>query len=145
MGRKKKKIDYGLLFYREVFGLDYLHFGLWQDADELTVENLKNAQVRYFEKLVSLIPGKTESILDVGCGTGVGTEILYNKDYHVEGLSPDKYQMEEFKKRLGQNAKFNLSRFDEFIPEKKYDLIRLGLHKLLYSFKNSFALLKIFL
>ena len=129
MSKAKKetfKKDRALRFYSEVLGLERLHYGLWEDGDPRNIEGAKIAQERYEDFLIketeALFPNTSQtSILDVGCGTGIMTERLYKKGYNVEGLSPDLYQKEIFEKRVP--VKFHLARFQNFIPQKKYDLI----------------------
>ena len=41
--------DVGLRFYFEVLGLSHLHYGLWSDADPMTLEGLRRAQERYLD------------------------------------------------------------------------------------------------
>jgi SAM-dependent methyltransferase len=129
MGKTKNekfRNDRALRFYSEVLGLERLHYGIWKDQDERTLEGAKVAQKRYEDFLIAQIAqifpdGSQTAVLDVGCGTGVMSESLYKKGYQVEGLSPDLYQKEVFERRLP--VKFHLARFQNFVPEKKYDLI----------------------
>lgn len=124
--KEKFRNDRALRFYSEVLGLERLHYGIWEDQDERTLEGAKVAQKRYEDFLIheteTLYPDHSLArILDVGCGTGVMSESLYKRGYLVEGLSPDLYQQEVFEKRLP--VKFHLARFQNFTPETKYDLI----------------------
>lgn len=128
MAEKKEKFknDRALRFYYDVLGLERLHYGLWEDSDERTLEGVKVAQKRYEDFLVNEIeklsddPSQT-SILDVGCGSGVMSETLYNRKFQVEGLSPDLYQKEVFEKRIP--VPFHLARFQRFQPPKKYNIV----------------------
>ena len=59
-----KKNDRTLRFYHEVLGLDYLHYGIWDMEDELTIDNLKKAQQKYEDYIIESIPQDTKKILD---------------------------------------------------------------------------------
>lgn len=113
--------DRALRFYHEVLGLERLHYGLWQKDDALTFDNLKAAQQRYEDLLISHIPADVKSILDVGCGTGVMSANLKARHYHVEGLTPDRHQKEVINKQV--NIELHFVRFEDFSPTKTYDCI----------------------
>lgn len=128
MASKKPKFknDRALRFYNEVLGLDRLHYGLWEDNDERTLEGVKVAQKRYEDFLLAEITTLSEQpdttrILDVGCGTGVMSEALYKNTFLVEGLSPDLHQQEVFRKRIP--VPFHLARYQYFETETRYDII----------------------
>lgn len=120
-GKKKVKEDRALIFYNEVLELDRLHYGLWEDDDELSKNGLKNAQERYEKYLVSKIPEGVKNILDVGCGTGIMSKNLQKAGYQVEGLSPDMFQEKLYIENTA--ATFHLCRFEDFEPENLYDCI----------------------
>jgi len=63
------------------------------------------------------------TILDVGCGTGISTEILISKGYNVECLSPDLYNQKVINEKFKGAVKFHLTKFEEFSTEKKHDII----------------------
>jgi len=114
------RVNTALRFYHEILGLEQLHYGLW-DNDPFTMEGLKVAQERYSDHLISYFPESVKVVLDVGAGTGATSEKLKNKGYDVEALSPDPYQQYLFNKN--RDVKFHLAKFQEFKPEKKYDLV----------------------
>jgi MPBQ/MSBQ methyltransferase len=124
MTRRKKpkriKESTALRLMREVLELDHLHYGLWRD-EPLGLEGLKKAQDRYAERLCDWVPEGVRSILDVGCGTGSMALRLRDRGFEVEGLAPDPYLGEVFAERTG--LPFHLARFQEFEPERDYDLI----------------------
>lgn len=113
--------DVGLRFYFEVLGLEHLHYGLWQPEDPLTLDGLRRAQERYLETLVGLFPAGVESVLDVGCGAGATAEILQQRGFEVEGLSPDASHGERFVEATA--GRFHHSRFEDFLPDRRYDLV----------------------
>ncbi len=115
--------DLGLRVFRDVIGLEDLHFGLWEDGDELTIENCRRAQERYAERFISMIPADVRRMLDVGCGTGRNTERLVAKGYEVEALSPDPYQEQVFNEKLAGRVRFHLSRFEDFEATERFDFL----------------------
>ncbi len=117
---KRIKVSFALRFYSEVFGLDHLHFGLW-DGEPLTFDGLRSAQARYAERLGALVPEGALSILDVGCGTGSFSESLKRRGFQVEGLSPDPHQQELYAERVDEP--FHLVRFQDFDAPHPYDLV----------------------
>jgi MPBQ/MSBQ methyltransferase len=114
------KINTALRFYHEILGLDQLHYGLWEN-DDFTMNGLKVAQERYSDHLISYFPDSVKVVLDAGAGTGATSQKLQNKGYDVDALSPDPYQQHLFKKN--RNVDFHLARFQNFKPQKKYDLV----------------------
>ena len=89
--------DHILKLYSETIRSSFLHYGFWDnpervDLASLTLQDIKDAQLRYIDHLLSFIPDSTKTILDVGCGIGGNTDYLLKKGYSVEALSPDNYQ-----------------------------------------------------
>lgn len=119
---KTIKINPVLKLYLEMSGTNHLCFGLWQEKDEPTLKNLQKAQDYYLEQLVSLIPKKIKTILDVGSGVG-GLAMYLMDDYTVHSLSPDPYQEQLFKKNTENKVPFSLSTFETLEVDKTFDLI----------------------
>ncbi len=115
--------DLGFRVMRDIMGLEDLHLGLWEDGDELTIENCRRAQERYAERFISMIPPGVKRVLDVGCGTGQNASRLVTKGYEVEAVSPDSYQERVFGEKLDGRARFHLSRFEDFRAREKFDLL----------------------
>ena len=121
-------IDHVLKLYSQSIRSPYLHYGFWDDPEsidpnELTLDNMVKAQGRYIEHLASFIPDEVKTILDVGAGIGGNSSYLISKGYEVEALSPDEYQETVFKEKYDGQVKFHRSKFENFQPEKKYDLV----------------------
>lgn len=109
-----------LRLYKDVLGLDHLHYGLW-NGDPLTIDGLKAAQERYTDHLIELIGSRASSILDCGCGTGATAHKLSARGFDVEGLTPDPYQQETFVARDGLTC--HRVRFQDFQPTRRYDVV----------------------
>lgn len=121
-------IDNVLKLYSESVRSPYLHYGFWDNpesvnASEFTLNEMVKAQGRYIEHLVSFIPKDVKTVLDVGAGIGGNSSYLLSKGYEVEALSPDEYQETVFAEKYNGEVKFHRSKFEDFKPEKKYDLV----------------------
>src|SRR5437667_8962894 len=66
----------------------YLHYGLFQRADE----PIAAAQERSTELLFSRLPPPPARLLDVGVGLGTTLERLTRLGYDAEGITPDEKQ-----------------------------------------------------
>ena len=119
---RQVKTSVALQFLHRIVGLEYLNFGMWSAGDPLDLVSLRRAQERLVGRLFELLPPGVSSVLDVGCGTAVITERLAVLGYDVEGLSPDPYHGELFRARL-PDRRFHLGRFQEFEPDRRYDLL----------------------
>lgn len=109
-------------FCTEVLKLKSLHYGYWDRKEKLSLENVQNAQERYTETMLDLIPEGTESILDVGCGIGDVSFRMAEKGYKVTSISPD-INHKRFFDDSPLSIEFHNNKFEEFQSENKYDLI----------------------
>jgi MPBQ/MSBQ methyltransferase len=116
-----------LEYYLGLTNSPYLHYGYWEplpaSPEDLTPAKLRTAQQAYADRLLSFIPTGTQTILDVGCGIGGNAAYLLSQGFLVEGLAPDLFQQEQFLQRTHGNAKFYLTRFEDFNPPVTYDLL----------------------
>ena len=110
-----------LRVYHYVFGLDHLHYGLWEKEDAFSVEGLKAAQQRFEDYLVDRLPAGAESVLDVGCGTGMLSARLASMGLHVEGLAPYPHERELYERKL--DVPYHMVRFQHFESEPRFDCV----------------------
>lgn len=115
-------LDFELFFATEILKLSSLHYGFW-DGEDLTLENLKNAQKRYTETLVNLFPDNVKTVLDVGAGIGDNAKCLVSKGYEVTSISPDKNHSKYFNQILRPGLKFISTKFEDLKISEKFDLI----------------------
>lgn len=119
-----------LNYYLGLTNSSYLHYGYWHplpvSSEELTLPQFRKAQQAYAEKLFSFIPPQINTVLDVGCGIGGNAAYLLKQGFKVEGLAPDPFQQEKFLENTHQQAKFHLTKFEDFKGNNTYDLILLS-------------------
>lgn len=114
-------------YYLGLTGSPYLHYGYWQplptSTEDLTISRLCAAQEAYTAHLLEFIPARTNTVLDVGCGMGGNAAYLLARGFAVEGLAPDSFQQSMFLQHTSSQAPFYLTTFEEFQPQRSYDLI----------------------
>jgi len=118
-----------LNYYLALTQSSYLHYGYWEPLpteDELTLARFRKAQKAYAAKLLSFIPENIQTVLDVGCGVGGNAIELLERGFKVEGLAPDPFQEKQFLQATQNQAKFHLTRFEDFQSTSVYDLILLS-------------------
>jgi SAM-dependent methyltransferase len=116
----------GLVVGRFMLGMEDLHYGYWPEGLPVTPANLPAAQARYTEELIGDIPEGVRSILDVGCGAGKTAEVLLDRGYLVECVSPNAWLTAEARRRLGARAVVHQARFEELALSGPYDLLLFG-------------------
>jgi len=126
--RKQKKYskashDLELGLYSEMLLNDMLHYGYFDDIhiepDRLSFHDVESAQIRYAEKLISLILDKSRPVLDIGCGIGGIANLIQQHGFQVEVLSPNTGQINYVRKTYPALPSHHL-RFEEFKSEKKF-------------------------
>ena len=116
-------LDIGLGFAKHFYGTDYLHYGLWPESLKVEPSNLLEAQTNYADLLLETIPDGVRSILDVGCGSGKFTELLLDKGFEVEAVSPSPHLSKAVLARLGHRAKLHQCRYEDLQTDSRFDLI----------------------
>ncbi|MEX0904064.1 MAG: methyltransferase domain-containing protein [Pseudohongiellaceae bacterium] len=99
--------------------VDYLHFGLFETADE----DVYSAQQRSTDLIFDHLPKAPASILEVGMGLGTLQKILLEKGYRAQGITPDRPQYEIARHKLGDSATIHCTGFETFRTEVRFDTI----------------------
>jgi SAM-dependent methyltransferase len=102
---------------------EHIHYGLFEPDIPVGIAHLKIAQERYFQRLLEAIPAETKSILDVGCGAGKTAELLLERGYQVDCVSPGKALTAIAAERLDTRARIYRCRFEELSVPTRYDLV----------------------
>ena len=85
--------EFGLVAAQQLFKIEDIHYGFWEDGENATLGNWKQAQEAHteflFKHIFQHIENKqTSHILDIGCGVGFTTKKLLELGYNVDGLVP---------------------------------------------------------
>ncbi len=137
--QRAKKIDSkeaGLVLAQQLLDIEDLHYGLWEDDLELKLGNIREAQQRYSNLVLSCLPPPDSSpdvglrVLDIGCGTGSNLVRMLDKGYKVDAVSPADGLTKMVKERLAKHNYSNNTtlfecRFEDFPASKcknQYDV-----------------------
>ena len=103
-------------------------------------------EVDYVDKLMNENGKKIKSILDLGCGTGIHAEMLYDKGYDICGVDLSEEMLNEAResaKKSNKNIEYICSNITELNINKKYDVVTSLFHVISYISSNE-DLLKTF-
>lgn len=126
MAQKKPRRHEDLDLFARIFKVfadtPWLHYGLWLPGETPSIPTLRQAQERYVDKLVALLPPAPASVLDIGGGTGAMAGRLRSLGYDVEMLTPSEVQVGIAREELGDTVKVHLTRLEEFATDRRFDV-----------------------
>jgi hypothetical protein len=99
--------------------VDYLHYGLFEGEGE----SIGEAQERSTALLLERLPPPPARVLDVGIGLATTLTELVRRGYEAEGITPDEKQIAMVRARHGDALPVQLSRFETFETEHRFDAI----------------------
>ena len=101
--------------------LDYLHYGLWDDANT----SLEQAQQQASDFLWQHLPDTSthRRLLEVGIGLGTSAQALLKQGFEYTGITPDNHQILYAYQRYGRDAQFIHQAFEQHGALEPYDLI----------------------
>jgi SAM-dependent methyltransferase len=123
MAHKVSSRELGLILGARLLKTEDLHYGYWLPGQEVTMRNLPAAQTAHSDYLLSKIPAGVKTILDVGCGTGHVAQLLLQRGYEVECVSPAPLLTEVARKRLGPDVRIYPTTLEALQTSRTYDLI----------------------
>jgi SAM-dependent methyltransferase len=117
------ELNLELFFCTEVLDLDSLHYGYWEQEEKLDLNSIRQAQQRYTDTLLEMVPEDVHSILDIGCGIGDNAKALAAHGYEVTCISPDHIHAAYFKDVKTENIHFINTSIENFSSQQTYDLV----------------------
>ena len=120
---KELGLEAGYRYLKFTLGTEFLHYGLFEPDIPVKFENLKAAQERYTQRLIEAIPAGTQTILDVGCGSGAMAHRLIQQGYCVDCVAPGEALTAIAAERLGGLATIYRGRFETLEIPARYDLV----------------------
>lgn len=120
---KEMGLAAGLVFARYFVKTQHLHYGLWTNGLSVDIANLREAQDRYSDFIVSNIPEGVQSVLDIGCGTGVLSARLLDEGYLVESVSPSPFLTSCARDVIGDRGVIHESTLEELELDSRFDLL----------------------
>jgi 2-polyprenyl-3-methyl-5-hydroxy-6-metoxy-1,4-benzoquinol methylase len=119
--RRHEDLDLFARIFKVFADTPWLHYGLWLPGETPSMPKLREAQERYVDKLVALLPPAPASVLDIGGGTGAMAGRLHALGYEVEMLTPSEVQVGLAREALGEAVKVHHTRLEEFSTDRKFD------------------------
>ena len=124
--------ELGLVLAQQLGNVEDLHYGLWDPDLELSFSNLRVAQQRYSDMILSQLPSPTGEVrvLDVGCGTGHLISQMLDRGYLADGVIPAKDLGTLVRRRIGERSGYQPRifecRFEDFPLDEaraRYDVV----------------------
>ncbi len=100
----------------------WLHYGLWEPGERPNIPQLRKAQERYVELLLSLIPPAPRRLIDIGGGTGEMAKLLLDKGYVVDMVTPSHIQADIAREKLGSHGHVYETKFEDLTASGPYDV-----------------------
>ena len=124
MSIKELRLDLEATLAEAVDGIGYAHYGYWPCGEpELpTLQALGAAQQAYLDLVAAQIPGGTETILDVGSGTGANALALIKHGFELECLSPSEHLNILAREKLAGRVKVHDCGFEDYSSNRSFDL-----------------------
>ncbi len=94
--------------------VDWLHYGLADEGEDIREIGAWNAQQRATELLLEYLPKPPCRILETGSGLGAMAATLSDHGYDVTAIGPDSEQIRLAEKRAGDKARIRCVKFEEF-------------------------------
>jgi SAM-dependent methyltransferase len=123
MDSRQFGLEAGQLVARFFLQTEDLHWGLWPEGLEVSVPNMPVAQARHSDLIRKHIPEGTQTILDVGGGSGQFAESLVAAGYAVDVVSPSEHLAARISERLPDESHVYVCRFEDVVPRIEYDLV----------------------
>ena len=122
----KSSQDLELMLYSKIIKTDMLHYGYFDDInikpDSISIRDLEIAQMNYVDIIIEQILNKNDNILDVGCGMGGLSKILFDNNLKIQALTPDNNQKEYIKSKY-PNLILHHMKFENFKSKEKFGTI----------------------
>jgi len=124
--------ELGLVLAQQLGNVEDLHYGLWDPDLELSFANIRVAQQRYSDLILSQLPASTASVrvLDVGCGTGHLISQMLDRGYLADGVIPAKDLGALVRRRIGERQGYEPRifecKFEDFPVDEgrgRYDVV----------------------
>lgn len=98
--------ELGLLLAQQLFQVDDLHYGLWDEGETPTIAAMPIAQERYNGMLLAQLASLKQGarVLDIGCGTGKLLTLLNRAGFQAEGLVPSSTLARLARERLAREG-----------------------------------------
>ena len=98
--------ELGLLLAQQIFKVDDLHYGLWDDGETASMATLPMAQQRYNDFLITRLGGlpRGARVLDIGCGVGKLLTLLAGRGFVAEGVNPSATMCRMARERLARDG-----------------------------------------
>jgi len=123
---KKSNRNSELLLYAKILKNDMLHLGYFENIDtlpeDISINQIENAQNEYAKLIACQISNNHSPVLDVGCGMGGLSKILFDNGFKVESLTPVRQQKNHIDKKYNSFACHH-TKFEKFTSNTKYGTV----------------------
>jgi len=120
---KELALEAGYRFIKFTTNSEHIHYGLFEPDIPADYAHLKQAQDRYLERIIAMVPSGVRRILDVGCGSGRTAEALLDAGYAVDCVAPGQTLAAIAAERLGDRATIYRTKFEDAAIPGRYDLV----------------------
>lgn len=132
--------DIGLRLAHKLLGLEYLHYGYFENLPT-ALSNLPQAQEKYMEVVLGHIPEGVTTILDIGCGAGGMAKNMVLRGYDLTICEPDPYLLNKTQEMTNHMVKGVIGFYQNTndLPENYFDLILMSESCQYVPFQMGFA------
>jgi len=118
--------DLELHFYSKILKNDMLHYGYFENTEiesgSISLDAIEQAQIKYAQNIIDQITAPEDLILDIGCGMGGLSNMISQKGFRVEALTPNENQIQYIQSKY-PHIKCYRNKFQNFTTDKKYGTI----------------------